>query len=132
MFAVTTWLWPRPQALYILVGGMYCGLALLFCSQAWVWEINEAFPVKPIAAIIRAETPADAIIFTTFDYSRPSLDFYGDRPVRPQPLEAPVGEQYWLIHQDLLTEQPALKEALPPFELLGRASGFNLVHFFPD
>ncbi|MBV5257788.1 glycosyltransferase family 39 protein [Synechococcus moorigangaii CMS01] len=129
MFASAAWFWPKPATLWCFVGGMYCGLSLLFSSQAWVWEINEAFPVKPIAAIIQAETPADAVIFTTFDYSRPSLDFYGDRPVRPQRLEAPVGDQYWLIHQDLLTEQPTLKEELPPFELLGQASGFNLVHF---
>ena len=82
-------------------------------------------PVKPIAAIIRTETPANEKIFTTFWYQRPSLDFYADRQVIPADLANLGPEQYWLIHNDIFD---ASQDRLSTAEVLGKTETFNLVH----
>ncbi len=70
-----------PQFVIILIIGLYISLSLFVMSKSWVWELNEAFEVKPVASLIRANTPPNTIIYTSFDYSRPSLDFYSDRQI---------------------------------------------------
>ena len=65
----------------ILAIGLYTSLLLFVNSSFWIWELNEAFSVKPIAALIQNNTPQNTIIYTDFPYSRPSLDFYSDRQV---------------------------------------------------
>jgi 4-amino-4-deoxy-L-arabinose transferase-like glycosyltransferase len=70
-----------PKFLIILVIGLYLSLSLLMMSNSWVWEINEAFLVKPVATLIKENTPPNTIIYTSFKYSRPSLDFYSDRQI---------------------------------------------------
>lgn len=65
----------------ILIIGLYISLSLFVMSKAWVWELNEAFEVKPVASLIKENTPQNTIIYTSFDYSRPSLDFYSDRQI---------------------------------------------------
>lgn len=62
----------------VLFTGMYLVLTLLVSSQSWIWELNEAFPVKPVAALIRANVSPGTQIYTSFAYGRPSLDFYSD------------------------------------------------------
>jgi 4-amino-4-deoxy-L-arabinose transferase-like glycosyltransferase len=61
--------------------GLYLMLGLFFLSPLWNWEINEKFAVKPVGALLRSQTPLGTIIYTTFAYGRPSLDFYSDRQV---------------------------------------------------
>ncbi len=53
-------------------------LTLLVSSQSWIWELKEAFPVKPVAELIRANVSPGTQIYTSFAYGRPSLDFYSD------------------------------------------------------
>lgn len=127
MFALGGWYWrgQHKNFVYVLVVGMYCTLSLLFCSQSWLWEINEAFPVKPIAALVREKTPDNAPVFTTFGYSRPSLDFYGDRQVFPAPLGTAKANQYWLIDPGRLGEI----EKISPYVQLGKTNDFVLVYF---
>ncbi len=62
---------------------MYLVLGLLMSSQSWIWELNEAFPVKPVATLIRAHISPGTKIYTSFAYQRPSLDFYCDCQVIP-------------------------------------------------
>jgi 4-amino-4-deoxy-L-arabinose transferase-like glycosyltransferase len=114
MFALAGWhwRWQHPNFIAILIIGSYCSLSFLFISQSWLWEINEAFPVKPIGEIIRTATPANSEIFTTFSYRRPSLDFYGDRPVRPTPLETLQPGQYWLIDQEIRQFKSEVQQVL--------------------
>jgi arginine utilization protein RocB len=50
-------------------------------SPLWNWELNEAFAVKPVAQLIKSQTPADTIIYSSMPYSRTSLDFYSDRQI---------------------------------------------------
>ena len=61
--------------------GRYVTLLFLMTSPLWNWEVNEAFAVKPVGALIKTTTPVKTTLYTSFAYSRPSLDFYGDRQV---------------------------------------------------
>lgn len=70
-----------PKFAKTLVMGLYVTLLFLFSSPLWNWEVNEAFAVKPVGRLIKQSTPVNTLIYTSFAYSRPSLDFYGDRQV---------------------------------------------------
>jgi len=70
-----------PQFILVLFWGCYLSLTLFVMSDNWVWELAESYPVKPVAAIIKKSTPAGTIVYTSFGYNRPSLDFYSDRRV---------------------------------------------------
>lgn len=131
MLATAGWHWQRKniKIIGILVIGMYSGLSLFFISNAWIWEINNAFPVKPIAEIIRTKTPEDITVLTTFWYQRPSLDFYGDRPVMPASLDERKPGQYWLLHEEAWQDHQG---SIGVENLLGTASGFYLVKTNPS
>lgn len=73
----------NPKFIIILLVGMYLILGLLMTSKSWIWELNEAFSVKPVAALIRERTNTNAVIYISFGYRRPSLDFYSERQVIP-------------------------------------------------
>lgn len=73
----------NPQFISVLIWGTYLALMLLMMSNQWVWELNEAYPVKPVAQLIQQNTPPGAVVYSSFDYQRPSLDFYSDRRVVP-------------------------------------------------
>ncbi|AFZ43204.1 glycosyl transferase family 39 [Halothece sp. PCC 7418] len=77
----------NPQFINILTWGMYVSLLLFFSSSQWLWELNEAYPVKPVAMLIRDQVPENAPIYTSFDYERPSLNFYAQKRVLPAKLE---------------------------------------------
>ena len=82
-----------PQFINLLGWGMYISLLLLVSSSHWIWELNEAYSVKPVAMLIRDQVPADTPVYTSFEYERPSLNFYAQRRVLPA-----TGEQlqyYW-------------------------------------
>ena len=67
----------------VLIGSFYLALLLLFNSNHWLWELNEAFPVPAIAKIIKQHTPPQQKIYTAYPYFRPSLNFYSDRVIVP-------------------------------------------------
>ncbi|MEC4983298.1 MAG: glycosyltransferase family 39 protein [Oscillatoria sp. PMC 1068.18] len=73
------------QFFSMLVWGMYISLLLFVSSPYWIWELNEAFPVQPVAGIIKVATPPNETVYTSFDYRRPSLDFYSEKPVLTPP-----------------------------------------------
>lgn len=75
------------QFIPVLVWGMYVSLILLTMSHVWIWELNEDYPVKPVAAMIERSTPAGATVRTSHPVHRPSLNFYSDRQVIPMPLD---------------------------------------------
>ncbi len=66
-----------------LFGGFYLALLLLFNTHHWLWELSEAFPVQPVATIIKQYVPPQQKIYTAYPYFRPSLDFYSDRVIVP-------------------------------------------------
>jgi hypothetical protein len=120
-------LW-RKQRYFILWlwAGLYLGLWVLFCSPVWVWELNETFPVKPVAQLIQTQVPQGSAVYTTFAYGRPSLNFYADRPTTAiqagQFLDLFRTKQYLLIDSNTLS-------FLDPktHQNLGTAAGLTLV-----
>jgi hypothetical protein len=95
-------------------------------SNSWIWELNEAFPVQPVAALIRQHIPAGTTIYTSFGYNRPSLDFYSDCKVIAVTVE---GLQkmlnkgaYLLVNNDSLE-----KIDLSGSKVFGNAENFTLI-----
>ena len=110
----------------ILIIGLYLSLTLLMISNTWLWELNESFPVKSVAKLIRETTPPDTVIYTSFAYSRPSLDFYSERQVISQnkkELDILASNSSYL----LLENTKALGFMLIDTKMLGEASGFILI-----
>ncbi|MGC9526737.1 MAG: ArnT family glycosyltransferase [Limnospira sp.] len=116
------------QFLVILIWGMYLSLLLFVSSNHWVWELGEAYPVKPVASLIREHTPPDAEIYTSYPHSRPSLNFYSDR--RVEPGDRQTLQQKWFNRSSpyLLLDQTALNSLeLKNIKPLGTAEGWTLV-----
>ncbi|OKH22455.1 ArnT family glycosyltransferase [Chroogloeocystis siderophila] len=116
------------QFLIILIWGMYVALVLFMTSRHWVWELAEAYPVKPVAAMIQNATLPGQIVYTSFPYSRPSLNFYSDRQVIP----AATNELQYQWQQNpqsyFLLDTPTLETLqLPSVNLLGSTQGWTLV-----
>ena len=59
--------------------GNVAALALLFHSPLWLWELNETWPVQPVAALARAN-PGREIRLKGYD-ERPSLNWYAEQPI---------------------------------------------------
>ncbi|MTJ54306.1 glycosyltransferase family 39 protein [Anabaena sp. UHCC 0253] len=84
------------QFLKVLIWGSYLSLFLLMRSNYWIWELNTAYPVKPVAAMIAKTNPAVQEIYTSFPYHRPALDFYSDRTIIP--VSTGDLEYFWQYH----------------------------------
>jgi 4-amino-4-deoxy-L-arabinose transferase-like glycosyltransferase len=104
----------------VIIIGFYLALLLLFNSSHWLWELAEAFPVQPIASIIKQHTPDRAIIYTSYPSLRPALEFYSDRVILPtseQELKQHWQESkpvYLLVDQDVIA-----RLNLNPYRTLG-------------
>lgn len=98
------------QFILILFWGMYVSLILLMTSQNWLWELNEAYPVKPVALVIQKTVPTEATVYTSFGYERPSLNFYSDRRIIPisnsqlQEIWHQEDRPYFLITEELFEQ----------------------------
>ncbi len=118
------------QFVWVLLGGTYLSLAIFVSSNVWLWELNEAFAVKPVAQLIKAHTPANTTVYTSFAYSRPSLDFYSQRPVvavKPtelQPLSP--AKPYLLVDPATLKQLDSSK-----YQTLGTAENLTLIAVKP-
>jgi 4-amino-4-deoxy-L-arabinose transferase-like glycosyltransferase len=116
------------QFLKILFWGSYLSLLLLMKSNYWVWELSEAYPVKPVAAMITRANPAVRKIYTSFPSHRPSLDFYSDRTIIPaSPGELKYywhysGQPYFLINASAINNLQ-----LESLKLVDEAEGWKLV-----
>ncbi|AFY49980.1 PMT family glycosyltransferase, 4-amino-4-deoxy-L-arabinose transferase [Nostoc sp. PCC 7524] len=126
--SIIAWLVNRSDRRFIpmLFTGMYVVLILLMSSQSWIWELNEAFPVKPVAELIRAHVSPGTQIYTSFAYSRPSLDFYCDCIVQPtNNSELP---QIWANKSYLLLNNQTLNSInLTSSKFLGTAEEYTLI-----
>ncbi len=114
------------QFIPILFTGMYLVLSLLMLSNSWIWELNEAFPVQPVAALIRQYVPAGTTIYTSFGYNRPSLDFYSDCKV----ITAPVSVLQEMLNKGayLLVDNDSLDNIdVSGSKVLGNAESFTLI-----
>lgn len=125
---VAAWLIKERHRGFILVlfFGMYLVLGLLMSSGSWIWELNESFPVKPVAALIRAHVSPGTKVYTSFAYGRPSLDFYCDCQVIP--AGEPILKQMWSNKFYLLLDDATLANMnLPKSKFLGTYKEFTLV-----
>lgn len=116
------------QFISILFWGMYVSLLLFMTSPHWVWELAEAYPVKPVAAIIERSTPSGKIIYTSFPYGRPSLNFYSDRQVIP--ASGSELTQHWEQNSQpyLLLDADTLKQLnLKGVKRLGATAEWTLI-----
>ena len=57
-----------------LILGSYMGLVCLMGSDFWLWELNENWPVKPLAAMVNKYDIKP--VFIDGSYHRPSLNWY--------------------------------------------------------
>lgn len=118
----------NPQFIGVLIWGMYLSLLLLMLTPHWLWELAEAFPVQPVAALVRSHTPAGETVYSSYGDRRPSLEFYSDRRVLPANAERL--QKLWTNEPQvyLLLDEAALKSLeLPQKRVLGQAEGFTLV-----
>ena len=96
------------QFIYILFWGMYVALIVFFSSNYWLWELNEAYAVKPIAKVVQKYVPPQESVYIDFDYHRPSLDFYSDKKIIPSDRnklrELLKSPSYLLVNQHTLSD----------------------------
>ncbi|MBD2356838.1 glycosyltransferase family 39 protein [Tolypothrix sp. FACHB-123] len=116
------------QFLKILFWGTYISLLLLMKTNYWVWELGNAYPVKPVASMILQANPSVKQIYTSFPYSRPSLDFYSDRKITP----ATLGELEYYWHYKgqsyfLINESAYKSLRLNSVKIIGQAEGWKLI-----
>ena len=125
--AVLLWLQSR-YFIWAIITGFYLTLLLLFNSSHWLWELNEAFPVQPVAEVLQKNSPERQKIYTAYHSLRPSLEFYSDRVVVPASDEQL--KQYW--QQDrpvyLLVDRHAIERLdLTPHHKLGNSNQWHLI-----
>lgn len=116
------------QFILILFWGMYISLLLLMTSPYWIGDLAEAYPVKPIAAILKLGTPEGQRVYASLPSKRPSLNFYSDRRVIPA-TQAEL-KQRWQHEQHpylLLDTQTFKKLSLKPSRKVGTAPGWVLI-----
>ena len=72
-----------PQRRRLGVISLSCGnvaaLVMLFHSPLWLWELNETWPVQPVAALARTN-PGSEIRLKGYD-ERPSLNWYAEQRI---------------------------------------------------
>ncbi len=117
----TLLLWlSSPYFIPVTIVGFYLALLLLFNSDDWLWELNEAFPVKPVAEVIQKNIPPQQSVYTAYPNFRPSLEFYSDRVVAPASDEQL--QQYWQQNQPVyfLVDRDTINRLnLKPYKTLG-------------
>ena len=98
----------RQQGLALVVTGWSLGLLALWHSQLWLWELNEIWDPRPVAAHIRL-LPADAVVMLDGP-TRPALNWYAKRPVKALTSNPPA--EFWLVsersrqHCSTMTNRP--------------------------
>ncbi len=116
------------QFLKILIWGSYVSLLLFVNSNYWIWELNEAYPVKPVAQMIQQAKPTANNIYTSFSYHRPSLDFYSEHQVLPASFSEL--QYYWQYKEQpyfLLDELTLQNLQLDSIKIVGQTQGWTLL-----
>ena len=85
----------RQQGLAIVVTGWSIGLLTLWQSPLWLWELNEIWDPRPVAAQIRL-LPTDAVVILDGS-TRPSLNWYAKRPLKE--LNSKPPKEFWLVSE---------------------------------
>ena len=104
---------------------MYVGMASLFMSDIWLWELNEAFPVGPVASLMTDYIAPGDRLYSSLPYNRPSLNFYCHCHVTRATLQVLQQEQH--DHFLLLDDRTVLELAIAADRIVGSAEGLSLV-----
>ncbi len=64
-----------------LVAGSFLGLFVFMRSSFWLWELNENWPVLPVAELASVAKESD--VFIEGSHERPSLNWYAGRKIKP-------------------------------------------------
>lgn len=124
----------RGEFWLVLPWGTAIALALFFSSGQWLWELNEQYPVKPVAALLRDQVPSHTRLDMVYPSKRPSLDFYCDCNAVPLGLEAldrtappsyQDGQHRYLLIPT--ADAPALLAEGERWRSLGQAAPFTLL-----
>lgn len=119
--------WQQIRFLPTLVIGLYLSLLCLVNSDHWVWELGEDFPVLPVAQLVAQNTPAGQVIYTSHGYERPSLNFYSNRRIIPQPAAALQTQWQTVQPTYLLVQDPSPYPGADQGGELGRQEGWYLL-----
>ena len=85
----------RQQGLAIVITGWSIGLLAIWNSHLWLWELNEIWDPRPVAAQIQL-LPPDAVVMLDGS-TRPSLNWYAKRPLRELTSNPP--DKFWLVSE---------------------------------
>lgn len=116
------------QFILILFWGMFISLLLFMTSSYWIWELEGAYPVQEVAAILQHGTPAEQTIYASLPSKHPSLKFYSDRQVIPATTSELKRHWEKEQHPYLLLDTKTHKQLkLEPFNRIGEAPGWVLI-----
>ena len=85
----------RQRGLLVLVLGWGLALIHLWSSGLWLWELNESWDPRPVAADIR-RLPAGEPVWLEGP-TRPSLGWYAGRPLQRYRKSDPPAPGHWLV-----------------------------------
>lgn len=116
------------RGLQVMATTSFAALWLFTLSGQTVWELNEDYPVPPVALMIRINLPPDAPLSTTHSHARPALNYLAGRYVTPRPVAEMLDDRVgslWLA-------RPSDIEGFERrFDVLGRAEGWLLLRHHP-
>ncbi|MBD2552661.1 glycosyltransferase family 39 protein [Limnothrix sp. FACHB-708] len=110
------------QLIPVAFWGMFVGLTLFFSSGSWLWELNEQYPVRPVANLLRSVAHSGSKVYTSDRTQRPSLDFYCHCEVIPVPQSEQA--KHWVDRRVALWVIRPQDRDRPPFQagiLVGKA-----------
>ena len=79
--------WSVRWGLGVMLVGWWVALLCFWATPTWLWELNETWPTRAVGRLVRT-LPPESLVFTQ-GAGRPSLSWYGGRPVPPRPAQAP-------------------------------------------
>jgi 4-amino-4-deoxy-L-arabinose transferase-like glycosyltransferase len=86
----------------LLVGGLWLALIVLMASPFWLWELNESWPVRPVAALLAGRGDGPVLLWRMG--TRPSLEWYAQRRLpavnEAEDLPGPPGAPLWLLARE--------------------------------
>ncbi|BEV35218.1 glycosyltransferase family 39 protein [Synechococcus sp. M16CYN] len=85
----------RAQGLVILLIGWGLALLTLWQSRLWLWELNESWDPRPIAAEIK-KLPVNAEVLVEGPI-RPSLSWYADRELSRFYQKSSPDDRHWVV-----------------------------------
>ncbi len=117
-----------PYFAITIVLSLYISLLCFFNTNHWNWELGEQYAVKPLAKVIYKTTPQKQIIYTSYPYNRPSLNFYSDRMIIPQ-SDSEL-QKLWLESSNLyflLSSDAMARLNLPDMEIVTSLESWRIV-----